>query len=124
MFMNSFSLALLFKEILVLLADTRVPGAQALDVLRLHVDSDPVPWPTWAHLRGRRDLVGVLPGHTCSLYTLAEEFHSWSVLLCSLSDLLKKYTASKLAFIRKCTKERLPKNTIAVELGKQPLRYQ
>lgn len=46
MFMNSFSLALLFKEILVLLANTRVPGAQALDVLCLHVDSDSVPWPT------------------------------------------------------------------------------
>lgn len=36
----------------------------------------------------RRDLAGLLPGHTCSLYILAEKFTPRSVLLCSLRDLL------------------------------------
>lgn len=85
------------------------------------VRSDSVLWPTYAHLRGQEVLAGFLPGHTCSLCTLAGKFTPGSVLFCSLSDLLKKQTVSKLPFVRKCAMSHLPSKIIPLEFSKQPL---
>lgn len=101
------------------------PALGPLVFFVLTVGSDPVPWPTSARTLGaRKGLAGFSPGHTCSLYTLAEKFTPWSVLLCLLSDLLKKKTVSKLSFIRKCAQYHLPSNIIPLELSRQPLGNQ
>lgn len=81
MFMNSFLVALLVKEILMTFIDTGVPSAQALQILCLRVDND---HGQHRHtLAAGRDGVGFLPGHTCRLHTLAEKVHAMEYFCCA-----------------------------------------
>lgn len=68
MFMNSFSLRLLFREIRVLFAHTGAAQAQPIGALGIHVESDSVSWPTYAPLSGQEGLAGFLPAHLQFVY--------------------------------------------------------
>lgn len=83
MFINSFLVALLFKEILMIFTDTGVLSAQALQVLYLHVDNGLLHGQNRHTLAAGGAWVGFLPGHTCSLHTLAEKFHVMEYFCCA-----------------------------------------
>lgn len=116
--MNSFSLGLLFKEMLVLFTNTESPRAQPVVSFAFMWIVILFPEPHMHTLGARRDLAGCLPGGTCSLYPLTGIFTLGSVLFCLLSDLLKKQTVSKLSFIRNFAKSHLPNKIISLEFSK------
>lgn len=80
MFMNSFLVALLVRDSHDIYRH-QSPSAQALQIICLRVDND---HGQHRHtLAAGRDWVGFLPGHTCSLHTLAEKVHAMEYFCCA-----------------------------------------